>query len=275
MISVICAYNKEQTFNACLLKSLSEQKTHCEVIAVDNTKSRFKSAAAAFNWGGTRAAGDYLMFAHQDIDLRSDSWFEGTEELLNSLPDLGIAGVAGISERGRPSTGRRRNTIHRTTQAQRRNVITHGPQRQRWGTPIQKPERVQTLDECLVIIPKSMFKMLQFDEVTCDSWHLYAADYCLSVMERGFGVYAIPRCVYHQSKGYQEPGTLRAIVALALPEEYYRTLERVLKKHKAHYKWIHTSIASWNATYPLGLQRAKLVITDFVLSRIFKIDGGG
>jgi hypothetical protein len=129
---------------------------------------------------------------------------------------------------------------------------------------------VQTLDECLVIIPKSIFKMMQFDEVTCDSWHLYAADYCLSVGELGFGVYVIPRSVYHQSKGYQEPRTLRAAVALALPGEYYSALGHVLKKHRDHYEWIHTSFASWNTTYPLGLQRAKLVIRNFVLSRIFK-----
>ena len=270
MISVICAYNNEQTFKTCLLKSLSEQKTNCEIIAIDNTKSRFKSAAEAFNWGAATAAGDYLMFVHQDIDLYSDSWFDGTEELLDSLPDLGIAGVAGISVPGWPSKKRRSYTIHRTTQAQCRNVITHGPQRERWGTPIQAPEPVQTLDECLVIIPKSIYKIMQFDEVTCDSWHLYAADYCLSVAELGFGVYAIPRSVYHQSKGYKEPSTLRTTVALALPEEYYRTLEHVLKKHKDHYKWIHTSVASWNTTYPLGLQKAKLVIRDFIVSRIFK-----
>jgi len=278
MISVICVYNNEQTFQACLLKSLSEQKTDCEIIAIDNTKSRFNSAAEALNWGGARAVGDYLIFAHQDIDLCSDSWFEGTEELLDSLPDLGIAGVAGISERGWPPTERGRNTIHHRTQEWHRNVITHGPQRERWGTPIQEPEAVQTLDECLVIIPKSIFKMMQFDEVTCDSWHLYAVDYCLSVKERGFGVYAIPRCVYHQSKGYQETSALSAIASLALPEEYYRTLGRVLKKHKDNYQWIHTSFESWNTTYPFGLQRTQRIIRRFItylqnqMSRVIKRD---
>jgi hypothetical protein len=271
MISIICAYNDEQVLQACLLKSLSEQETACETIMIDNTQNRFKSAAEALNWGGTQAVGDYLMFVHQDVDLCSDSFFDGTEALLDSLPDLGVAGVAGISERGGPFVERCSNTIHHRPQARFRNVITQGPQRERWGTPIQEPEPVQTLDECLVIIPKSMFHMMQFDEVTCDGWHLYAADYCLSVAARGFGVYAIPKSLHHQSKGHNETNALGVIASLGLhPEEYYRTLEHVLKKHKDSYKWIHTSCGSWNTAYPLKLQRFQLALKHVVLSLLFR-----
>jgi hypothetical protein len=62
-----------------LLKSLSEQNTDFELITIHNTENRFKSAAAALNWGGNQAAGDYLMFVHQDVDLYSDSWFDDME----------------------------------------------------------------------------------------------------------------------------------------------------------------------------------------------------
>ena len=219
MISIICAFNDEQLLEACLLRTLKDQRTDYETIALNNTDSRFKSAAAALNWGGTQAAGDYLMFVHQDVDLCSDSFFDGLEALLNSLPDLGVAGVAGLSERGGPFVERCRNTIHHRPQARYRNVITQGPQRERWGTPIREPEPVQTLDECLVIIPKRVFKKTQFDDVTCDGWHLYAADYCLSVGALGLSVYAIPKFVHHQSKGYKETSALWMIASPGLPPE--------------------------------------------------------
>jgi hypothetical protein len=267
MISVICVYNEELVFHNCLSRSLSAQKHEFEFVPIDNTENQFKSAAEALNWGGTQAVGDYLMFVHQDVDLRSDSWLDSTEALLDSLPELGIAGVAGISERGGPFAKRCSNTIHHRPQARYRNVITQGPQMDRWGTPIREPERVQTVDECLVIIPKSVFKLRQFDEVTCDDWHLYATDYCLSVAAQGFSVYAIPKCIHHQSKGYEETSAQGVIASLGShPEEYYRTLEHVLNKHKDSYKWIHTSCGSWNTAYPLKLQRFQLAFKRVVLS---------
>jgi hypothetical protein len=271
MISVICVYNDSNLVQACLLKSLSEQETGCETIVIDNTQNRFKSAAAALNWGATQAAGDYMMFVHQDVALCSNSFFDGLEALLVSLPHLGVAGIAGISKRGGPFLERLDNKINHRPQERFRNVITQGPERDSWGTPIKAPERVQTLDECLVIIPKKVWQMMQFDEAVCDGWHLYAADYCLSVAAQGFCVYVIPKSVHHQSKGFTGRGALGVIKALGLhPAEYYRILGRVLKKHEENYKLIHTSCGSWSTAYPLGLQRAKLVFKHVVLSLIFR-----
>lgn len=58
---------------------------------------------------------------------------------------------------------------------------------------------------------------MQFDEAVCDGWHLYAVDYCLSVAELGFGIYAIPKSVHHLSKGFAEKGALETIRDLGLP----------------------------------------------------------
>jgi hypothetical protein len=269
MISVICVCNDQQILQECLLKSLSEQETACETIIIDNTQNRFKSAAEALNWGGSQAVGDYLMFVHQDVDL-SGSFFDGMEALLDSLSDLGVAGVAGTSERAGPFVERCSNAIHGRGPARFRNAITHGPQRVQFGKPIREPEPVQTLDECLVIIPKSIFRMMQFDEVTCDGWHLYAVDYCLSVRAQGFGVYAIPKLVHHQSIGHKEKSALEMIASLGLQsEEYYGTLEHVLKKHQDGYKWIHTSCGSWDTASLLKLQRFRSALKCVVQSLLF------
>jgi hypothetical protein len=89
------------------------------------------------------------MFVHQDVDLCSNSFFDGVEALLDSLPNLGVAGIAGISERGGPFLQQLDDAIHHRGQQRCRNVITYGSKRGHRGTPITAPERVQTLDECL------------------------------------------------------------------------------------------------------------------------------
>ena len=164
MISVVCVYNNEKIVNDNLLKSLKNQTPKYELILLGNTKGEFKSAAEALNHGGKRAKGKYIMFVHQDVDLCSSKWLEEAKKMLDSIQNLGIAGVAGKKDEKGVMT-----------------VIKHGnPPEPAGSITIKKPEGVQTLDECLLIIPKSVFNMLQFDEQVCNDWHLYAADYCLS-----------------------------------------------------------------------------------------------
>lgn len=246
MISVVCVYNNESLLRDCLVKSLHEQTVEHELIALDNTQGRFSSAAQALNYGGKLAKGKYIMFVHQDVDLCSKTWLEEAEKILESISGLGIAGVAGMSGNG--NTNRERG----------RNIIKHGKPAKfwSWGTAIQKPEPVQTLDECLVIIPKSIFDLLPFDEKVCDNWHIYAVDYCLSVQKLGFGVYAIPMFIYHKSTGASTKSCLQSVLSLGwLPHEYYQTLGKLLRKHKTNVKQVYTTVEDWNTLYPLVLQR--------------------
>ncbi len=254
MISVICVYNDERKLHTYALKHLATQNTVFELIVIDNTQKRFTSAAEALNFGGRKASGDYLMFMHQDVDLCSGLWLEGLEELLNSLPHLGVAGVAGMSDHG-------------STFSERcRNVIFQGPQRKRWGNPLHNAESVQTLDECLIIIPAAVFKEMPFDGATCSDWHLYAVDYCLSARERGEGVFVIPKCIYHRSTGEPDRTAFTVLTSLGvLPDQYYRTLENIIRKHKDEYEWIHTSNGSWSTKRPLKVQRAQQVL-DYIRS---------
>lgn len=244
MISVVCIYNNEKIFNDFLLKSLNCQTSNFELIGIDNTSNKFKSAAEALNYGGRKAKNKYIMFAHQDVSFLSDSWLENTEKFLDSITNLGIAGVAGMSECGSSNPERGRN------------IITHGipPEVWPWSNQIQKPEQVQTLDECLVIVPKSTFDVLEFDEKTCNGWHLYAVDYCLSAKERGFGVYALPVDLYHLSSAVSKKKFPSLIGPL--PDEYYKTLDTLIKKHRKKYKKIYTTCGDWDTSYPSILQRS-------------------
>ncbi len=193
------------------------------------------------------------MFVHQDVDLSSDTWLDDVEKMLDSIPNLGIAGVSGVSKE-EPPVGSRYKTI-----------ISHGVPPRSLATPInsfQYPEKVQTLDECLVIVPRSVFNVLAFDEEVCADWHLYAVDYCLSARKLGFDAYAIPMFIYHRSTGALTEDLFQVILSLGpYPKGYYQTLKKLLKKHKDRVKQIYATGETWSTSQPLVLQRmVKLVI---------------
>lgn len=245
MISVICVYNSKEIAEKCLLKSLKNQTVEFEFIAIDNRKDEYKSVAAALNDGGKKAKGKYIMFVHQDVDLCSDTWLEESERILNSLSSLGIAGAAGVVKK----RGIARDEIILSNS-------THGtPPNDIGFCRIQQPEKVETLDESLIVIPKSVFEKLTFDEKVCDTYHLFGVDYSLTVKELGLHAYVLPLGIYHQSEGFTKT-PLQMIVSLGVfPEAYYQTLGKLIAKHRNKYKMIYTTCGSWSTSCPMILQR--------------------
>lgn len=230
-----------------LLKSLSHQTATYELILLDNTCSVFESAAKALNDGGSRATGKYIMFVHQDVSFETATWLEEAERILDSLPSLGVAGVAGVAGMSESS----KNIKERV-----RNIIYYGKDRRTWGRPIDAPEIVQTLDCCLFMVPKIVFDVLKFDENTCDDWHLYGEDYCLSCGSKGLSTYVIPLSVYHVSLGISSTNRIKILLKLgALPKPYYTTLKKLIDKHRYNYKYIYTTCGEWNTYQPVLLQR--------------------
>jgi hypothetical protein len=221
VISIICAYNNKHVLDIYLLNSLINQTADYEFIPLDNTTKAFKSASKALNHGGRNATGKYLMFIHQDVDLSSKSWLEDAEQMLDSLPDLGIAGVAGVSE----------NLKGIST-----NLKQGDPPVAIGQFKVDTPLDVQTLDECLVIIPRSVFLGNKFDEDVCDGWHLYAVDYCLSIKSKGLRVLVLPLYVYHRSPG------------VSLSIDYFFNLGKIMMKHKARYPFIYTTVGHWDTS---------------------------
>lgn len=254
MISIVCVYNDGEILKNYLLKSLENQTVEFEFIKIDNTKNAFKSAAEVLNYGAKKANGKYIMFVHQDVDLSSRTWIECAEKTLDSIDNLGIAGVAGMSEEGRTNKDRGKNVI-------RSMDNTWG-----LGNPIQKPEPVQTLDECLAIIPKKVFDKFRFDEKTCNDWHLYIVDYCLSMKKAGLGVYVIPMYIHHKSIGFSSAKYLKDFLPFyPLPKRYYETLGKVCKKHRLHFNKIYTTCGTWNTSYlSILLQKINRVILLFL-----------
>jgi len=259
MISVVCVYNDEQTLQDCLLQCLRSQTASCELIALDNTESRFRSAAEALNYGGGRAHGKYVMFVHQDVSLNGDTWMRDAENVLDSLPELGVAGIAGKRKKNEWLS----NSKHGT------------PPRPAGSETLGAPVVVQTVDECLVVVPREVFDVLKFDEAVCDGWHLYAVDYCLSSASIGLKTYVLPLPVYHSSEGAVDVPThlldqLTANIPAShrgnLSPDYYKTLKKLLKKHRNQTPRVYTTFRDWTTAYPIIVQRVAFVVVQIVNS---------
>jgi GT2 family glycosyltransferase len=228
MISVICVYNNQEILRDYLLKGLQDQTSGYDSVLIDNTSKRFLSAATALNYGASQARGDYLMFIHQDMVLLSPTWLEDAERIMASLPSLGIAGMAGVSDKLKELSTNLKQGIPPLPAAAR---------------TVDRLMEVQTLDECLVLIPKAVFDECKFDEDVCDGWHLYSVDYCLSIKNLDYKVFVLPLPGYHRSPGY------------SMSRGYYTTLKRVLEKHKGRYPIIYTTMGFWNTSRSVYLNR--------------------
>ncbi len=232
MIAIVCIYNNKKMLDETLLKSLQGQTARFELIALDNSDSRFASAAQALNYGARQIKADsnYIMFAHQDINICSASWLEDVEKMLDALPNLGVAGVAGNSEK--------ENRLITN--------ITHGTPPRNDGYELHQPVSAMTVDECCAIIPADVFKRHRFNEEVCDDWHLYVVEYCLRVKATGLDVYVLPAELHHLSMGSLNAG-------------YFKTLKKVLQEYRTAYPKIYTSCGSWDARTPVAQQRVQRV----------------
>lgn len=227
MISVVSVYNNKEILDEYLIKSLEEQSVDYDLILIDNTQGEFKSAASALNSGGEKATERYIVFVHQDVSFDS-KFLEDLETILDNIKNLGIAGLAGVS-------AETPGVISNILQGNSKELV--GKNR------IETPTMVQTLDECLIVIPKSVFDTLKFDQVTCDDWHLYGVDYSLSVTSQGHDSYVLPLSIHHRSPGY------------SMSAGYDVTMKKLLKKHHKNYKMVYTTLGNYNTSLPLSLQK--------------------
>lgn len=225
MMSIICVYNNKNILDEYLIKSLNTQTEKYELILVDNRNNEFTSASSALNYGAGQAHGDFLVFAHQDIYFSDRDWIKNTLELLYTLKNVGIVGVAGKTV----------DSIVRSNIKQGLDPVDVSPFK------LDAPEKASTVDECLFIIPRDVFDKTGLNE-DCDDWHLYAVDYVYNIKDKGFEAYIIPTELEHRSKG------------ASMSEGYYSTLPKLQKKYFKK-GLIRTCMGDWFTFVPIRLQR--------------------
>ena len=187
MISIICVYNNDKILNECLKESLKLQKQiEYETIFVDSRKYKFHSAAEALNYAGNLANGEYLIFLHQDIVLVDNTLSEIYDYCKNN--QFGIMGVAGAK--------------YDYGEIVDYSKIVHGLKKKNASTnyDFRGPLQVDTLDECLLVIPREVFHRYKFTEYY-NTWHLYGTEYCLKMKNVNQKILVVPVYLWHKSSG--------------------------------------------------------------------------
>jgi hypothetical protein len=164
----------------------------------------FVSAALAYNDAIDRAKNDLVIFAHHDLIL-PEAWLCHLSQALEAIelidPAWGVLGCWGVTREGEF----------------RGHIYSSGLGI--LGRPFSHPERVQTLDEIILIFRKS--SGLRFD-ASLPNFHMYGSDLCLRAATKGMASYVIPAFCIHNTNRY-----------LVLPDEFYESclyVRRVWKK---------------------------------------------
>ncbi|MBI4606025.1 MAG: hypothetical protein HY721_29010 [Planctomycetes bacterium] len=161
-----------------------------EVLPVDNAGNP-RSAPEALNLGWSRAAGDLLVFCHEDVVFPRE-WvgklLEGIAALEGLEPPWAVAGPMGRA--GKRYFGHASGPDGA--------AAYHGP----------LPARVETLDELCLVVARAL--PLRFDE-RLGGFHLYGADLCIQAVEAGLAPYAIDAPCRHDSATRHRPPEYHAV----------------------------------------------------------------
>jgi hypothetical protein len=177
--SLIVAANDDTVLNSCLARSPAlSQARDFQVLR------GFASAGTAYNVGMRQAAGDILVFAHQDVYLPAgwDGWLaEAIEPWARQDPTWAVLGVFGITRQRRPG-----GYLYCTAS---QKVL---------GQPFPQPIPCVSLDEVVLVLRRSAG--LSFDE-RLPGFHFYGTDICLEAQQRGLGAYIVSAFCIHNAEG--------------------------------------------------------------------------
>ena len=223
----VAAVNNREVLENNLLASSCLREPHGHQILI---QEGFNSAGKAYNDAIDKSRNDIIVFLHQDMIL-PDAWLEQLENALNVLesedPDWGVLGCFGKTQNKEG-----RGYVYQSGIG----II---------GAPFERPSRIQTLDEIVLILRKS--SPLRFDE-TLPHFHLYGTDLCMQAEAMGRNNYAIPAfCIHNSSQGF------------VLPKEFYQCYWHVRR--------------AWSKRLPIQAPCIRITRTNFSMykRRLYEI----
>lgn len=196
----MAAANKRELLEKNLLVSPCLQRPHPHQILI---QEGFSSASKAYNDAIDKSRNDLVVFAHQDVILPGP-WLDSLEKALGYLevddPSWGVLGCYGetLADGGRG------------------HIYTSG--RGILGAPFERPSRINTLDEIVLILRKS--SGLRFDEFL-PGFHIYGADICMAAVKLGLKNYAISAFCIHNT-----------VFNLVLPKDFYDCYKHLQRTRK-------------------------------------------
>lgn len=216
-IAIFTIVNKLEVYKE-FVENISKQKNvNYQLIDIQNCHMEYDSARDAFNKNAVVDNVDYYFFVHPDIRFLDEYSLFDIVKTINEIGDFGVVGVAGARK------NRHKREIVTT--------IIQGKNRNNVGKSINKPELVQTVDECFFVIKRDYFLNHRFSNLI--GWHLYGVEYCLESLKSGQKNYAIPARIWHVSPGN------------SLDEKYMSQLETIVQIYKDEYDMICTTVKGW------------------------------
>ncbi|MCF8506718.1 MAG: glycosyltransferase family protein [Caulobacter sp.] len=168
-----------------------------ELIVLDDARS----LCEAYNRGIRKAAGEILVFSHDDVEFLAADFFD---RLAGHLDAFHLVGFAGATRVAGPSW------IQPGWLAMRGQVTTPDPSgRLRtdvYGVDGPVTDGIQATDGLCIACRREVAETLGFDEATFDGFHLYDIDFSYRAFRHGFRlgvVNDIP--VIHRSRGRLGP----------------------------------------------------------------------
>jgi|SRR5579863_2316303 len=197
-ITFVVSVNKREIVRNNFLASPCFRVPHSHQILI---QEGYSSASKSYNDAIDKSQNDLMVFVHQDIIL-PEGWISDLECALNHLekddPEWGVIGSYG-------------ETLHDNG---RGYIYSSGLGVM--GKPFERPARIQTLDEIVLIMRKS--SGLRFDD-RLPHFHMYGVDICMAAEEAGRKNYAISAFCIHNTQP-----------SLILGEDFYQCYWHVRRK---------------------------------------------
>lgn len=208
-VTIVCCYNDEVQYSR-LKKSLARQTLAYALLGIDNREQAFSSCSSALNSVISQVRTEYVIYAHQDIELPEPDMLERFAAYLEQIGEEDILGVAGAAETRRVLEKEGSKAADRQ---EKRGIgdkagtcvlsyVRHGAFLVNAGElAYEGLAECDTIDECFFGGHTGSFQKEPFEEKLCDNWHLYAVERCLRARITGSHVWVCDVPLIHYSGG--------------------------------------------------------------------------
>ena len=214
--TIVTVWNKSELFLEFRQALEKQQGIEYTLLAVDNSQNRYSGAREAFLSQMDQIQTEFVVFMHQDIRFQDENARHDLLTSVESLNNLGVAGVAGCPE-GKDWV------LY--------SDIVHGKEALPAGRAVNGALPVQTVDECLFLMRAEVARKYPFR--SRGGWHMYAVEQCLELCRAGYQNYVLSARIWHLSKGG------------SLEQSYLRTLEELLQEYGADTDYFNTTVKQW------------------------------
>lgn len=195
-VTIVCCYNDSEQYER-LCASLEKQNIAYELIGIDNCGRKFSSCSSALNSVLPQIKTEYVIYAHQDIELPETDMLERFVDYLKQIGTEDILGVAGAIDAAELRLG----TISKDGTCVA-SYVRHGANLVCAGEVEFEGLLVcDTVDECFFGGRTETFRKEPLAEKLCDNWHLYAVERCLRARVHGNKVWVCDLPLLHHSGG--------------------------------------------------------------------------